>query len=307
MLTETPRTTQQQQRRQGLRFVDGVPRCNRNKEAEKVKQMKENDSSSVSRKESACNSRTAEERMESSSSSSTGGNLTSTKNRKQRCHVHCIAKEHEIHELNQQSVKYRTANGMQNRCQRHGDQVTQKYGRQAKVTSSSALENRRTNTRCNHSEQNVAKEINWTMCISERVNATFITINRQRITQMSVYMPHSGYRVASLCFSRCGPLTSINRVVDHGIFLSTTKSWSELEISATRQATQQTDWGDFAVSVHECGPQSSWKHLNLVPCELRLGCWTCEHATTDQLMSFFFFYTMSLTGSSDSRETDGWM
>ena len=40
--------------------------------------MKENDSSSVSRKESACNSRTAEERMENSSSS-TGGNLTSTK------------------------------------------------------------------------------------------------------------------------------------------------------------------------------------------------------------------------------------
>ena len=64
--------------RQGLRFVNGVPRCIRNKEAEKVKQMKENDSSSVSRKASACNSRTAEERMENSSSS-TGGNLTSTK------------------------------------------------------------------------------------------------------------------------------------------------------------------------------------------------------------------------------------
>ena len=40
--------------------------------------MKENDSSSVSRKESAFNSRTAEERMENSRSS-TGGNLTSTK------------------------------------------------------------------------------------------------------------------------------------------------------------------------------------------------------------------------------------
>ena len=40
--------------------------------------MKENDSSSVSRNESACNSKTAEERMESSSSI-TGGNLTSTK------------------------------------------------------------------------------------------------------------------------------------------------------------------------------------------------------------------------------------
>ena len=39
--------------------------------------MKENDSSSVSRKEGACNSRTAEERMECFSS--TGGNLTSTK------------------------------------------------------------------------------------------------------------------------------------------------------------------------------------------------------------------------------------
>ena len=60
------------------RFVDGAPRCTSNKEAEKVKQMKENDSSSVSRKESACNSRTAEERMENSSSS-TGGNLTRTK------------------------------------------------------------------------------------------------------------------------------------------------------------------------------------------------------------------------------------
>ena len=52
--------------------------CIRNKEGEKVKQMKENDSSSVSRKESACNSRTAEERMENSIGS-TGGNLTSTK------------------------------------------------------------------------------------------------------------------------------------------------------------------------------------------------------------------------------------
>ena len=40
--------------------------------------MKEKDSSSVSKKESACNSRTAEERMENSGSS-TGGNLTSMK------------------------------------------------------------------------------------------------------------------------------------------------------------------------------------------------------------------------------------
>ena len=46
---------------------------------------------------------------------------------------------------------------------------------------------------CNHSEQKVAKEINWTKYISKRVIATFITINRQRITLMSVYMPHSGY------------------------------------------------------------------------------------------------------------------
>ena len=44
------------------------------------------------------------------------------------------------------------------------------------------------------------------------------------------------------------------------------------------------------VTVHECGPQSSWKHLNLVPCELRLGCWACERATTDQLMSFILLH-----------------
>ena len=97
---------------------------------------------------------------------------------------------------------------------------------------------------CNHCEQKVAKEINWTKCISERVIATFIMINRQRITLMSVYMPHSGHRVASLCFSRCGPLTSISRAVEHGIFRSTTGSWSFLEASATRQATQQTAWGE---------------------------------------------------------------
>ena len=136
--------------RQGLRFVDGVPRCIRNKGAKKVKRMKENDSSSVSRKESACNSRTAEERMENSSSS-TGGNLTSTKIGSKDVMFIVFQKEHEIHELNQQksmicSVKYRTANGMQYWSQRHGDQVKQKYGRQAKVTSSCAQESKRTNT-----------------------------------------------------------------------------------------------------------------------------------------------------------------
>ena len=143
-----------------------------------------------------------------------------------------------------QSEKCKTANGLQYCSQRYGDQVKQKYGRQAKVTSSCALEKKGEQTRCcNHSEQKVAKEINWTKYISQRVIATFITINRQRITLMSVYMPHSGYRVASLCFSRCGQLTSTNRAVDHGIFRSTTDNWSKLETSATRQATQQTDWG----------------------------------------------------------------
>ena len=61
--------------------------------------------------------------------------------------------------------------------------------------------------------------------------------------------------------------------------------------------------GDFAVTVHECGPQSSWVHLNLVPCELRLGCWTSEHATTDQLMSFILLHDFAYSG--DSRESDG--
>ena len=76
--TKDHTTTAKAGGRQGLRIIDGVPRCIRNKEAEKVKQMKENDSSSVSRKEGACNTRKVEERMENSSSS-TGGNLTSTK------------------------------------------------------------------------------------------------------------------------------------------------------------------------------------------------------------------------------------
>ena len=35
--------------------------------------------------------------------------------------------------------------------------------------------------------------INWTKYISERAIATSITVNKQHITLMSVYMPHSGY------------------------------------------------------------------------------------------------------------------
>ena len=107
--------------------------------------MKENDSTSVSRKESACNSRTVEERMENSSSS-TGGNLTSAKIESKDVIFIVLQKNRSSMISNQQSVKCRTANGMQYWSQRHGDQVKQKYGRQAKVTSSCALENRRTNT-----------------------------------------------------------------------------------------------------------------------------------------------------------------
>ena len=35
--------------------------------------------------------------------------------------------------------------------------------------------------------------VNWTNCISERMIATSITVNKQPITLLSVYMPHSGY------------------------------------------------------------------------------------------------------------------
>ena len=70
--------------------------------------MKENDSSSVSRKESACNSGSVEV---DGKQQQHGWKPDKYENRKQGCHVHCIAKEHEIHELNQQSVKYRTAHG----------------------------------------------------------------------------------------------------------------------------------------------------------------------------------------------------
>ena len=35
--------------------------------------------------------------------------------------------------------------------------------------------------------------INWTKCISERIIATSITVNKQPITLLSVYMPHNGY------------------------------------------------------------------------------------------------------------------
>ena len=178
--------------RQGLRFVDGVPRCIRNKEAEKVKQMKENDSSSVSRKESACNSRKVEERMENSSSS-TGGNLTSAKIESKDVMFIVLQKNRRSMNsisslwsaglqmgcnigLRDMEIKWRRNMGNKPRSHRH---VRWKIGEQTRC--------------CNHSEQKVAKEINWTKCISEWVNAAFITINRQRITLMSVYMPHSGY------------------------------------------------------------------------------------------------------------------
>ena len=36
-------------------------------------------------------------------------------------------------------------------------------------------------------------KVNWTNCISERMIATSITVNKQPITVLSVYMPHSGY------------------------------------------------------------------------------------------------------------------
>ena len=36
-------------------------------------------------------------------------------------------------------------------------------------------------------------QINWVQCESERVVAMSISINKQPIVLMSVYMPHSGY------------------------------------------------------------------------------------------------------------------
>ena len=128
------------------------------------------------------------------SSSNTGGNLTSTKIESKD--VMFIVLQKNTRSMNSsriddlfcdvQECKWDAIFGL--------DQVKQKYGRQAKFTSSCALEKKGEQTRCcNHSEQKVAKEMNWTKYISERVIATFITINRQRITLMSVYMPHSGY------------------------------------------------------------------------------------------------------------------
>ena len=35
--------------------------------------------------------------------------------------------------------------------------------------------------------------INWVQCESERVVAMSISVNKQPIVLMSVYMPHSGY------------------------------------------------------------------------------------------------------------------
>ena len=37
------------------------------------------------------------------------------------------------------------------------------------------------------------KKIKWTTYLNERVIATAITINKQVVTLMSIYMPHSGY------------------------------------------------------------------------------------------------------------------
>ena len=39
----------------------------------------------------------------------------------------------------------------------------------------------------------MAKKIKWTEYINERAIATSITVNKQRITLVSVYFPHSGY------------------------------------------------------------------------------------------------------------------
>ena len=37
------------------------------------------------------------------------------------------------------------------------------------------------------------KRINWTDYINERAIATSITVNKQRVLLMGVYIPHSGY------------------------------------------------------------------------------------------------------------------
>ena len=80
----------------------------------------------------------------------------------------------------------------------------------------------------------------WTTCFAESHNSWLF----HQCVKLQVLGIACSYRVASLCFSRCGPLTSISRAVEQGIFRSTTGSWSFLEASATRQATQQTAWGD---------------------------------------------------------------
>ena len=147
MLTETPKTTQQLQRREQTRTqiycrCSKVHQKQRNRERKANERERQQQRLEERKRLQQQNSR----REDGKQQQQHGWKPDKYENRKQRCHVHCIAKEHEIHELNQQSVKYRTANGMQNRSQRNRDQVTQKYGRQAKVTSSSALENRRINT-----------------------------------------------------------------------------------------------------------------------------------------------------------------
>ena len=80
----------------------------------------------------------------------------------------------------------------------------------------------------------------WRPCFAESHNSRLF----QQCVKLQVLGIACSYRVASLGFSSRGPMTPISRAVDHGIFRSTTWSWSFLEASATRQATQQTAWSE---------------------------------------------------------------
>ena len=79
----------------------------------------------------------------------------------------------------------------------------------------------------------------WRTCCAESHNSRLF----QQCVKLKVLGIACSYRVASLGFSSRGPMTSISRAVEHGIVRSTTRSCSFLEASATRQTTQQTDWG----------------------------------------------------------------
>ena len=75
----------------------------------------------------------------------------------------------------------------------------------------------------------------WRTCFAESHNSRLF----QQCVKLKVLGIACSYRVGSLCFSRCGPLTSINRAVDHGIFRSTTESWSKLERLLRESALRQ--------------------------------------------------------------------